>query len=183
VSSSTPFVKEKLAYINSLHDAAEQIDPVQERNEIQQRMSSVLGIIRSPDAVEQALKQNGRMLKEHREKGVDKKFRVSFFLKNEDFLITEQAFLESASCLLKRIKGGRGSFLIGAIADFLPAPGRITFEGKEIPDESLNHMLLEFHHDRAGRSHTRFREVRALPEEEYWFEKVWSDYREGKQYE
>lgn len=183
VSSSTPFVTEKLAYMNSLHDAAEQVDPVQERNEIQQRMSSVLGIIRNPDAVEQALKQNGRMLKEHRKKGVDRKFRISFFLKNEDLLITERAFLESASCLLKRIKGGRGSFLIGAIADFLPAPGRTTFDGKSIPDESLNHMALEYRCDRAGRKLTRFREVRAIPEETYWFEKVWSDYREGKQYE
>jgi len=85
---------------------------------------------------------------------------------------------ESALVLLKRIKGGRGSFLAGAPEEVYPeetgAPFRAVHgEGYEA-GEVLEAVLAS-----DGAVLTRFVPVRPVPNDDNWFERDWADFRTG----
>ncbi|MCP4757530.1 MAG: FAD-binding protein [Proteobacteria bacterium] len=187
LESQRSTIETKLDHLNSLHDNDKPVlvDPVEERKTIQQRMSTAMGIVRNLDTVETALEENERMLETHNNAGIPDKALLPCFLKNEDLLLTERAFLESARRTLQVLKGGRGSYLIGELQDFLsPTENKVQKAGESvtIPDDSLNNRIVEFSFDSTGKGRTNLAKVRPIPTEDNWFEKVWAEYRDGKHF-
>lgn len=172
-------ITDRLNHIEQLINTKEKIDLRAERETIQKRMSSSMGIIRSPKKIQQAIAENNKMRKDHANAGISEEKDLKAFLRNEDLLITEQAFLESAKALLKKLKGGRGSWLVGEVETLLPQLTGNQQSSDDVPDNSQNDQIIEYFLNEACEGKTRFVPVRPVPEPETWFEKVWKDFREG----
>ena len=108
-----PRLKTRLENFHFILKAPNKISPVAERNSIQRRASSTLGIVRNIPVIDNAINENEEMIQIHLEGGIEDRSSLLAFLKNEDLLITERAFLESAKSLLSGLNGGRGPFLTG----------------------------------------------------------------------
>ncbi|MCP4132079.1 MAG: FAD-binding protein [bacterium] len=158
------------------------INPVVERKKIQERMSRVMGIARSCGEIEKALAENRSMLREHESLSVTSRYELISLLKNEDLLITEQLFLESAAALLPRLKGSRGSSIAGSIEDLFKQDDEEYCVGiKQVSvDDLLNNHILEASYNSSGTVTTDLVPVRPIPETDSWFERVWNDFRSGK---
>jgi hypothetical protein len=191
-------IEEMLNTLRSVLQSAHCIDPEEERRRIQERMSKTMGIVRDLEIIQNAIYENEAMQKEHAGAGINHPGELSVFLKNEDLLITERALLESARILLSRFKTppdhpiptcpsgdkvgytqGRGSFIIGDLADIVQETGSSVCIAECWPDPSLNHVILEVWYNDLGKIHTKWVDVRPLPTTEDWFETVWSDFQKG----
>jgi len=191
-------IEDMLNTLRSVLQSAHCIDPEEERRRIQERMSKTMGIVRNLEANQNAINENEAMQKEHAGAGINHSGELSVFLKNEDLLITERALLESARILLSRFKTppdhpitpcppadqvgytqGRGSFIIGDLADIVQETGSSVCIARCWPDTSLNHVILEVWYNDLGKIHTKWVDVRPLPTTEDWFETVWSDFQKG----
>ncbi|HSV95842.1 MAG TPA: FAD-binding protein [Spirochaetota bacterium] len=164
--------------------AAKPADPRAERLELQRRMSRALGILRDPAGIERAIEENAGAMRRHRESGVAAAKALRDFLKNADLLLAERLFLEASRLALSRIEGGRGSYLVGRIGDFL----KIDEEGRArtVSPPVLGGMALgeivELSLGGDGRIDSRVVPVRPIPRETMWFERVWKEYMEGSVY-
>ncbi len=171
-------VAERIRHLESVIGNANKIDVRVERETIRKRMSSTVGIVRNLDSVKQAIAENKKMQKAHSGAGISEVKDLTAFLRNEDLLITEEAFLKSAEATLTRLAGGRGSWLIGDIETLLAELTGNHNRLSNIPDNSQNDRILEYFLDKTLKGKTRSVRVRSIPEPETWFEKVWKDFRE-----
>lgn len=175
---------EKIEYLKSLLAADKKIDPADERMAIQERMSAVMGIVRNAADIAGAIEENGRMFAEHRTSGIEDIGDLLAFLKNEDLLITERAFLESAHVLLATLRGSRGSFIVGRIDEIVKRYRKSAGGGIAVDlDESNGDTIIEFAYDDNLKGKNKRVKARPIPSRETWFEGVWRDFREGKIYE
>jgi len=170
-------IEKKLKRLNSLTSREIVVDLHGDREQIQRRMSESMGIVRSSDKIRDALEKNLEMQEMYSRSGVSTIENVIPLLKNEDLLITEQAFLESALLLAQHLKGGRGSYLFGNVKKHI---SELT---ENIPDHSLDSQIIEFRFNRSGKAFTELVPVRPIPSPDNWFEKVWRDFREGRIYQ
>ena len=138
-----------------------------------------------PDHVEDAgdpLVPGDEWLTEYDRRITDEELRDYFV--NAELLAMERCFLETSSLVLGRIAGGRGSYLAGAIGDFLEidAKGRASaLRGPKIGAMALDETVeVELSPD--GRPVARVVGVRPVPEEDAWFERVWREHRDGSVY-
>lgn len=179
-----PALERLIVIFSGLFKKKPHIDPIIERKIIQRRMSEVMGIVRSTNDIADALKDNRDMIEAHRSGGLVNRGELLSFVRNEDLLITERAFLASAKFLLDNLSGPRGSYLVErsiVIKDLLDD----ALKNKSVdiaPDESLNDRIVECTLDENLFAHTRFVPVRPIPNESIWFEAVWAAYREGAVY-
>ncbi len=169
----------RIKHWESLIGNKQNIDLRAEREIIQKRMSSTMGIVRNVESTEQAITANKKMQEEHAKAGIAGEKDLLTYLRNEDLLITEQAFLKSSAETLKKLKGGRGSWLIGDIKTLLAELSANQNSLSDIPDDSQNDRILEYFLDETGEGKTRSVPVRPVPEPKTWFEQVWKDFREG----
>ncbi len=186
VGSQRPFIAKRLQYAKSLSESKVLLDPVKERQHIQQRMSSVLGIMRNHVEIEKAIADNDAMMESHFKTGLHPDSSLIFFLQNEDLLFTAKAFLESAARLHRTLKGGRGSYLTSEIKVDRPQPEGLEQIGDNkgtAIDDSLNDRVIEFWFDSNLKPKTGWAEVRPLPSESNWFEEVWAEFREDKRFQ
>ncbi len=158
-----------------------------QRNAIRERVSASLGIERNIGRLRAALKENAAMLTALPEKGIASCEEIPGYLLNEDLLITEKAFLLSGIETLRLLCGGRGSYIAGDIGMFMRELRESISSGKPRPevqtDFSMNGKILEITFDETMEPDLRWVDVREIPEDENWFERVWADYREGRIYE
>ncbi|MEA3224079.1 MAG: hypothetical protein U9P49_13080, partial [Thermodesulfobacteriota bacterium] len=77
---------------------------------------------------------------------------------------------------------GRGSYIIGDIGDvfILDDSGKIKDINVKKCDDRFNKEILEIGIDKSGEVLKRFVDVRPIPDDKHWFEKVWCDYRSGE---
>ena len=160
------------------------IDPSEERLWIGRRMSRVMGIVRNARDVAEALAENDEMVRAHRAGGVADRGELLAFVKNEDLLITERAFLASAQFLLDALSGPRGSFLIGdaGTVGSLTARRPGGRPPEVVPDESMNDRIIECVLDEGLSARVRSVPVRPIPREGASFERIWAAYRDGTVY-
>ncbi len=185
INSQKSFVEKQLNYLDSLASKKVLCDPVKEREVIQKRMSSLMGIIRNPEAVEKGIEENRLMMADHFKSGLLADNSRIFFLQNEDLLITERAFLESARKLHQTLKGGRGSYLVGDVTKISSQSEEVEEKAKNIDvttDDSLNNFTIEYWLDSNKNHNTQLVPVRPIPSESTWFEKVWGEFRENKRF-
>ena len=164
--------------------SSEPMDWRDERQRLKRRMSRALGILREPSLIERALSENAEALQRHRASGVAGPEELRDYFVNAELLAMERCFLETSSLVLGRIAGGRGSYLAGAIGDFLEidAKGRASaLRGPKIEAMALDETVeVELSPD--GRPVARVVGVRPVPEEDAWFERVWREHRDGSVY-
>ncbi|MBN1573049.1 MAG: FAD-binding protein [Deltaproteobacteria bacterium] len=174
----------KLECLKRLLASDRKIDPAAERGVIQERMSAVMGIVRNRAEIKSALEENKKMFERHKSAGVEDRGDIPAFLKNEDLLLTERGFLESALELLKGLKGSRGSFLVGRLDELVDLYIESAGRGIEIDiDESNGDTVVEFAYDENLNGRTRLVKARKIPSQEGWFEEDWREFREGKIYQ
>lgn len=173
---------ERLEEFQAMLTRPTKIDPIEERKDIQRRMSKTLGIIRTLEDIDASLKENSNMIDVHNKAGiVDMRYLVNL-LENEDFLVTERLFLEANKEIITRIGKGRGSYIIGDIGDvfILDGSGKIKDISAKKCDDKFNKEILEIGIEESGEVLKRFVRVRPIPDDKHWFEKVWCEYRSGE---
>jgi len=148
-------------------------------------MSRVLGILREPTAIEEALSANADALKRHHASGVADPGELRGFFRNADLLAAERCFLEASRLVLSRIGGGRGSYLAGTIERFLEVDDARRARGLRPPEIGAMALdeTIEVELAPGGGVVTRIVPVRPVPEDDGWFERIWKEYRDGSVYE
>ena len=161
------------------------IDPRDERLRMRKRMSRVLGILREPTAIEEALMENADALKRHLSSGVADPGELCGFFQNADLLAAERCFLEASRLVLSRIGAGRGSYLAGTIERFLEVDDACRARGLRAPETGAMALdeMVEVELAPGGAVVTRIVPVRPVPEDDDWFERIWKEYRDGSVYE
>jgi len=165
--------------------SAAPVDPRDERRRMRERMSRVLGILRDPSAIEEALSANADALKRHRSSGVAGPAELRDFFQNADLLLAERCFLEASRLVLSRIGGGRGSYLAATIERFLEVDDARRARGLRAPEIEAMALdeTVEVELAPDGGVVTRIVPVRPVPEDDGWFERIWKEYRDGSVYE
>ncbi|MBN1883733.1 MAG: FAD-binding protein [Deltaproteobacteria bacterium] len=152
------------------------VDPAAELQTLQGRMSRHMGIIRDREGVARAMTENREMLARNMGGSLADRNQLTAHLVTLDLLRTEAAALSSMACLLEELKGPRGSFLLGRGDAVLDG----VIEGRErgvVPDTHLDDRAVECVLGEDGRFRAELVRVRPIPEEDRWFETVWSAYR------
>ena len=153
------------------------------REEIQERMSACGAHIRDPQKVKKAI-QNAWALysslkKEMKVSSVEK---LPDAFRNLDLCLTHALYLEAIGEYLDKGGRSRGSYLVLDPKGEKPCP--------QLGDEwmfSLNEdaafvdqKILEIRLDEEEKAKKQWVDIRPIPEEDTWFENVWSDYLKGK---
>jgi len=177
-------LKKKLSQFAGLLSRTEKIDIIEERRALSRRMSRAMGIVRCAYGIEKALEGNARAQSEHDRRGIASRSEIRGFCKNSELLLAERFFLESARELMPRVAPGRGSYLIGDAAAILDAAasrrnGGIPAGDAPIP---LADKILEIAVNENGGIEKFWADVRPVPEEDLWFERVWAEFLDGRVY-
>ena len=156
------------------------VDPVDGRRTMQERMSRTMGIMRDRAGIAGAMAENAAMLARNLSGTLSNRTRLADHLVTIDLLRTEAAALSSMARLLEDLRGPRGSFLLGEASNLDDIIGR---RGAEIePDAHLNDRVVECVLEDGGRFRSKLVPVRPIPGEDRWFETVWSAYRNSDIY-
>lgn len=153
------------------------------RRNIQQRMSSWGAAIRCPDKVGQARREAWKLYKNLCTKMRIRSARqLPAAFKNLDLCLTHALYLEAIEEYLARGGQSRGSFLVLDKKGQHSSPG--LDEGWRFslnpPNSFVDQKILEISIDRKKRVFKKWVDVRPIPREEGWFERVWGDFREGR---
>jgi len=182
------FLKDKggawITRIDKLLRASSKRNLTADRKAIRSRADRALGIMRTQDSLEEGLKENRTMAMAYRESGIKGIEELSYFLKNEDLLITEYAMLMAVKETMQKLKTGRGSWFVNLPEDIFSTPGSgLSSELQPIGDkEMLKSCVLESSIDEKGNLEHQWIMVRPIPDDEEWFEEVWARFRKGSVY-
>ena len=170
------FLSETLHLCRGFFEDGPIIEPAAELRTVQERMSRNMGIMRDTDGIATAVTENNTMLTRNLKASLSDRTHLAVHLVTLDFLRTEAAALSSMGCLLESLRGSRGSFLLGSADVCLDDIIQRRGAGIE-PDTHLNDRAIECIMGNAGRFQAELIPVRPIPEENRWFETVWSAYR------
>jgi succinate dehydrogenase/fumarate reductase flavoprotein subunit len=144
-------------------------------NEIRKRMTENGGIIRSPEKIKEAARSASVMMKGLKEKisgttvgEIASGFRVM------DHCLTHYVYLESIKKYIEEGGRSRGSYLVSDTEGVLPVQGfnndwRYSLcEWDRIIENNILELSLK-----NGKLVKKLAEVREIPQQELWFEKVW----------
>jgi len=151
------------------------------RAEIQARMTVAGSHIREYGRVMEELKK-GYQLWERMKKGVtiQKKDEILGALQNEMLCLTHLAYLEAIREYLEAGGGSRGSYLV-MDPNGIPVCDRLGGEWRFKPENpEFRNKICELQVQEDGSFKLQWVTVRPIPENDFWFENVWRDYREGK---
>ncbi|UCG27101.1 MAG: FAD-binding protein [Bacteroidales bacterium] len=151
--------------------------------EIRERMTNTLGIVRKRDAIERALEEARKTYH-----AVNTRMRISSpdqlpaAFKTLDHSIVHLFFLEAACEYLNRGGKSRGSFFVPdrqgeKASEKLGEEWQFLLSGK---NDFTNKFILEIWLNDAGSLMKKWIEPRPVPDREQWFETVWKDFRDGK---
>jgi len=182
-TSAEPQIKKTFVFAKKMIDknTADELFLSATRQEIQMRMSKCGAHIRDPQQVKKAVKEAWDLYF-RLNKGIkissDKKLPEVF--KNFDLCLTHALYLEALFEYLKKGGQSRGSYLI------LNPEGKKPCE--ELGDEwryrlnndktFVNQKILEIYLDEDSTLKKQWVDIRPIPQEKLWFEKLWKEYRE-----
>ncbi len=173
----------RMARFSALLSAPLKIDLDQERLALQRRMSRAMGIIRGRHGVAHALKQNREAMVLRTGLGITGVSELYTWIRNEDLLVTERCFLESAMSLMRRFEEGRGSFIAGDTADiFIDKNGALDIRAV-LCDERFYREVQELCMDAEGSVTVSYLPARPVPAFDQWFERDWADFLGGRLFE
>lgn len=177
-------VKRRISQFAGLLSRTEKLDIMEERRALSRRMSRAMGIVRSMPAIEKALEENRRARERYGRSGVRLRKEIHSYCKYGELLLAERFFLESAREIVPRIGGGRGSYLVGDIEAILgsvaaPQTAEMLVREAKIP---LADKILEIALSENDGIAASLVDVRPVPEEDSWFERVWAKFLDGRVY-
>lgn len=160
----------------------EPLDLRREREVMQERMSRHGANIRSAVGVREALAENLAQQKRFEHPVLTAPHSLKNLYRIRDLLVSQQVYLEAIADYIDHGGTSRGSYLIcdekgKKPLDMLPELFRFSLE-----DRGLGARIQEMEYRPEG-SIAYWRDVRPVPTDDCWFEKVWRDYREGRYYE
>ncbi|MED9821094.1 MAG: FAD-binding protein [Christensenellales bacterium] len=168
--------------LDALGAEGEPLDLKRECEMMQERMSRCGANIRSRDGVGDALHEN-RIQQERfahpvlsEMKGLKDLYRI------RDLLVSQQVYLEAIADYIDHGGTSRGSYLICDKAGQKPLEALPELFRFSLEDKGLGGKIQEMEYHPEG-SVACWRDVRPIPADDSWFEKVWRDYREGRYYE
>ncbi|MBR0139167.1 MAG: oxidoreductase, partial [Firmicutes bacterium] len=142
------------------------------------RMSASGGMIRSKEGLERALRETEELLESFPERVKrPEKEELSLFFRLRDMLISQRLYLAAMLDYLEKGGGSRGSALYtdpkGELFDpSLPGIFRLRLD-KGDHSEVIQEAALK-----DGDVEITWRPVRPIPEEDYFFENRWKEFRE-----
>ena len=149
--------------------------------DIRQRMTLAGAHIRSEDGLVRAVDDARRLWKELNDKGCAyvHDTEIPKILCLRQLCLTHLVYLEAILYYVRNGGGSRGSALV-----VKANANSFDFSGWQIvpEDTSLRETVLETFRDDEG-VHNRFVPCRPVPDEDSWFETVWSQYRAGSIYD
>jgi len=150
------------------------------RDEIQTRMTVDGSHIREIESVKSAIKAAYELKdKIRKEKKISSKKELVKLYQNESLCLAHIAYLECIKAYLEKGGGSRGSYLVmdpkgEKIYDKLDDYWKFKPENPDLRDKILTIEYVN------GKFVTDWTPVRPIPEDNYWYENVWRDYREKK---
>jgi hypothetical protein len=155
------------------------------RVDMQERASSVIGIFRNIENTQVAVRENESDLKKHLKSGVANSKDLEAWFKNIDLLVTEMAILDASLAVLEKVKDGRGSFMIlkngQGVDGHLKSVSKILSPARD--DKKMTDKVIETWLDEKMKPHSRFKQVRPLPNPDDWFETIWAEFVKGEVFE
>lgn len=156
------------------------------REEIQARMSAWGAAIRRPDKVRAAVPKAWELYKQLlNEMRVRSPLELPDAFRNLDLCLTHALYLESIAEYIDRGGQSRGSFVVLNEKGEEPCPGlgdEWRFSLNSL-DSFVDKKILEVTFLGKQKIRKQWVDVRPIPEEEGWFERVWEDYRKGKTFQ
>ncbi|MCK5739670.1 FAD-binding protein, partial [bacterium] len=149
------------------------------RDEFQERMSKAGGHIRELSAVTTALKNAYKQMANRDQIQVKNRDDLPFAFQNRQLVLAHAAYLEAVKAYLEADGGSRGSYMVMdpnglKVLDQLGEEWRYKADVPELGEKVLETVLSE-----RNTFESRWVARRPIPEDEFWFENVWADYRAG----
>jgi succinate dehydrogenase/fumarate reductase flavoprotein subunit len=149
-------------------------------DEIRKRMSETGGIIRDRGKVEKSASQAELMMNQLSSRiGVGSVHELSDAFQLVDNCITHFVYLKAISFYLENGGRSRGSYIVN---------NNVNSENAVKPGMSLNPDLCQYDRDienkilevgfKDGKINLNLQDIREIPEQDLWFEKVWKEYIE-----
>lgn len=152
------------------------------RSEIQERMSACGAHIRESHNVKEAIREAWTLYaKLEKETKIPSAGQLPAAFRNLDLCLTHALYLEAIGEYLERGGRSRGSYLVLDLKGHKPC--------KELGDEwkfclneedsFVDKMILEIYLDDNFRVEKQWVDIRPIPQEETWYEKVWNEFRKN----
>jgi hypothetical protein len=146
------------------------------------RMSEKGAAIRSKSGVMKALQENREQMEHLGQAGIQTSSELKHYYRIRDLLFSQRMYLEAILDYIERGGTSRGSYLIQDENGLKPLPELSDIFSFSLETNGMEDKIQEIKWDKNGIK-CEWREVRPIPKEDNWFEKVWKDYREEKYYE
>lgn len=146
------------------------------------RMSEKGAAIRSKSGVMKALQENREQMEHLGQAGIQTSSELKHYYRIRDLLFSQRMYLEAILDYIERGGTSRGSYLIQDENGLKPLPELSDIFSFSLETNGMEEKIQEIKWDKNGIK-CEWREVRPIPKEDSWFEKVWKDYREEKYYE
>lgn len=173
-------LKAESAHKNQLEKVSKSYDNIDELIfSAQRRMSDNAAAIRNKANMEKALRETEKALScICKNAGISEKSKLYRYYKLKDILVTQSAVLTAMLDYADNIGDTRGSSLCydekGRLRDGLEEIFRFTEEKGETRDKVQETVIS------GNEFNCRWRDVRAIPQNNDFFENVWREYRENK---
>lgn len=185
LSRARPTIEKKISFAKKIIDPDFKDTALLQRTraEIQERMSAFGAAIRRPEMVGQALAEAWAL---------DKKLRTTMRIRsaralpdafrNLDLCLTHALYLEAIAEYIAKGGKSRGSFVVVDEKGLESCPGLgLKWRYSLNPADSfVEQKILEVSLQRKRKVIKKWVDVRPIPEEEGWFERVWADFRKGR---
>lgn len=152
-------------------------DLVEERAQLQERMSRCGAVIRGREAIDEACEEGLHQLQRiEKEACLSTPLLLGQLYRLRDLAVSQFVYLSSIRNYIQQGGKSRGSYLIcdpegEKPLELLPEIFRFTLE-----DGTMSQVIQEVEYA-DGKCHFSWRNCRPIPPETEWFEKVWQEYR------
>jgi succinate dehydrogenase/fumarate reductase flavoprotein subunit len=148
-------------------------------SEIQYRMSDSGGIIRDKQKVEDSVRESAELLNTLQEKiGADSVQQLAAAFQLTDHCLSHYVYLSAINAYIQMNGRSRGSFIITSDSQSKMIQNGIFWKPELCAyDREVENKILEVTY-RDGTIKINLEEVREIPKQNLWFEKVWKEYIE-----
>lgn len=151
-------------------------------SEFQNRMSTYGAHIRSRSDIANAASDAAEQTAAFDTIGVQTRETVIAGWRARHLVLAHQAYLEAIRFYIERGGGSRGSYLV-LDEDGDDPPEGVPSDWRVVPEsEELRDFLIVTQRGASGAFGSELRPRRPVPDEDFWFETVWKEYREGSVY-
>ncbi|UCC41779.1 MAG: FAD-binding protein [Candidatus Aminicenantes bacterium] len=184
MNSANAQIKKKFEFVQRIIDPRIEEDSFirSTRSEIQERMSACCAHIRELERVRKAITEAWRLYSRlKKEMKVTSPQALPAAFKNLDLCLTHALYLEASREYLEKGGKSRGSYLVLDSEGEKPCK-ELGEEWKFCLNERdafVDKKILEVYLNEKLEVEKQWVDIRPIPQEETWFENVWSEYRKG----